>query len=243
MLSKSTMESVDRFWSGEFGHLLDAVSSRRTVVRTLPARPGRGEGIGLFLRENLLIVSIPEGRMTACRHLAEQWSEEDVRHPERVARNLGLNSDALIGPAFIGYTDAALFRIVSGATARVLAPVDAAAVQTLKHDCDPIEWDHGGCELSEDRPAIGVFEAGRLTALAGYDLWGGSIAHICIITHPTCRGRGHGRAAVSELTRLVLARGLIAQYRTLDANGPAMAIAAALGFERYATTVWCRLNG
>lgn len=84
---------------------------------------------------------------------------------------------------------------------------------------------------------------GWLSALAGYDLWGKSVAHICIITHPACRGRGHGRAAVSELTRLVLARRLIAQYRTLDGNAPAMAIAAVLGFERYATTVWCRLNG
>jgi GNAT superfamily N-acetyltransferase len=242
MLGESTMESIDRFWSAMLSQPLDGAATARTIVQSVCDRLDRG-GIGTFLRENLLIVSIPESRMTAYRHLAEGWSAQDVWHPERMGRDLGLDRAVLIGPAFIGYTDADRFRPVPAEAARMLTPADAAAVDSLKHDCGSIEWEHGGCEPSKDRPAIGVFEAGRLAALAGYELWGGSIAHISIVTHPACRGRGHGHAAVSKLTELVLARKLIAQYRTLDANRPSMAIAGALGFERYATTVWCRLNG
>jgi hypothetical protein len=47
---------------------------------------------------------------------------------------------------------------------------------------------------------------------------------------------------VSGLTGEVLKRGLVPQYRTLEANKSSMAIARALGFELYATTVAVRLT-
>ena len=63
---------------------------------------------------------------------------------------------------------------------------------------------------------------------------------IAIVTHPAHRGRGLGKAAVSAIARIALARGLVAQYRTLCANTPSMAIARALGFQRFATTLAIR---
>jgi GNAT superfamily N-acetyltransferase len=148
----------------------------------------------------------------------------------------------LIGPAFVGYTDADKYRPIPGGPTRPLRLEDRPAVQGLRESCDRTEWSHGGSDLQADHPSIGIFEGDRLVTLAGYKLWAGRIAHISIIAHPACRGRGHAAAAVAELTRLVLASGLVRQYRTLESNCPSMAIAAALGFERYATTVWCRIG-
>lgn len=65
-----------------------------------------------------------------------------------------------------------------------------------------------------------------------------------IVTHAAHRGRGHARAALAVVTRLVIERGLVAQYRTLESNAPSLALALArrLGFERWATSLAIRLG-
>jgi predicted GNAT family acetyltransferase len=89
---------------------------------------------------------------------------------------------------------------------------------------------------------VGVFEKGGLVALASYELWGGRIAHISIVSHPLWRGRGYAATAVSALAKIVLERGLVPQYRTLEANKPSMAVARRLGFVQYATSFAVRLS-
>jgi predicted GNAT family acetyltransferase len=81
-----------------------------------------------------------------------------------------------------------------------------------------------------------------LVAVAGYTVWGDVIAHVAVITHPQYRRPGYGRTVVSRLTEEVLRRRLVPQYRTLEANQPSIAIAHALGFAHYATTVAVRLK-
>jgi predicted GNAT family acetyltransferase len=68
------------------------------------------------------------------------------------------------------------------------------------------------------------------------------IAHIAVVTHPSHRGRGYGKAAVAHLAARAIAEGLLPQYRTLDSNQPSLRIAEALGFQRYATSVAVRLK-
>jgi RimJ/RimL family protein N-acetyltransferase len=78
--------------------------------------------------------------------------------------------------------------------------------------------------------------------LASYELRGEKIAHIYVITHAAFRGLGHAIKAVSALTRIVLERKLVPQYRTLEANALSMAMARRLGFIQYATSLVVRLR-
>lgn len=249
MLSQSTMAVVDRYWSGVLGCPLDRPDAARTVVQALPT--GR-EGVGLFLRERLLIVSLSEQWLTDYRRLAERWTTCQVWQPERVRAEMDGLVGTGIGPAFVGYTETGLFRAETAGRSegegrgearqvevRMLTAADASAVAGLRTACDPAEWEHGGSYLAHG-PVVGVFVAGQLVSLAGCEIWGQAIAHICIVSHPRYRGRGCGSLAVSRLTQEVLERGLVPQCRTLDANGPSMGIAGRLRFERYATTVWYR---
>jgi predicted GNAT family acetyltransferase len=87
----------------------------------------------------------------------------------------------------------------------------------------------------------GVFADGVLAAAAGYEVWGETIAHIAVVTHPAFRGRGLGAAAVSRIAAEAVERGLLAQYRTLEANAPSLAIADRLGFQPYARSLAVRL--
>ena len=150
---------------------------------------------------------------------------------------LGPVAARVIGPAYIGY--AREIGPVDGG-ARSLEAEDAAALDRLRGNCDPTEWDHGGSTI--DQSVSGVFVDGELVAAAGYEIWGRSIAHISIVTHPDFRGRGHGRAAVAHVAHRAISAGLLAQYRTLEANTPSIQIAESLEFSNYGSSVAVRLE-
>jgi ribosomal protein S18 acetylase RimI-like enzyme len=143
-------------------------------------------------------------------------------------------SAGVVGPALIGYA-AAVSR-----PARAIEPGDAAALHALQASCAAAEWEHGGGSI--DRPSSGVFAAGRLVAVASYEVWGGVIAHLSIVTHPGYRNRAFGRSAVAHLAERAIAAGLLPQYRTLESNGASVRVAEALGFCRYATSMAVRLK-
>lgn len=144
----------------------------------------------------------------------------------------------VVGPAFIGYADATTYAPCADGEARLLGDDDAPSVDALRAACEPLAWEHGGAARAEI--AVGAFAGATLAALASYRIWGERIAHISIVTHPAHRGRGLGTAAVRAITRIAIERALVAQYRTLVANAPSMAIARRLGFVRWAVSLSIR---
>jgi RimJ/RimL family protein N-acetyltransferase len=88
-----------------------------------------------------------------------------------------------------------------------------------------------GCHAGDALAAAGMLEP-----------WGPRLLHVGIATHPAHRGRGYGKAVVSAMTAHGLAAGGVVQYRTLQANGASVAIARALGFQRFAQTLAVRLT-
>jgi GNAT superfamily N-acetyltransferase len=199
----------------------------------------------LFREGRVIISSPPKGEdfdsmLPALRQGLRKWwwHFQEGSTPDSLVEQMTPVARAVIGPAFIGYAET----VSAPAPAhhlRSLSVSDAAAIESLRANCDPTEWDHGGS--SRDHVCSGVFESGELGALAGYEVWGGTIAHIAVVTHPKFRGRGFGRSAVAHLAQRALDVGLLPQYRTLESNAPSMRIAGSLGFERYATSVAVRI--
>ncbi|RYD49456.1 MAG: GNAT family N-acetyltransferase [Verrucomicrobiaceae bacterium] len=225
---------ADRYWAGHLNCPPDELFSRPlNVVTHGEELKGYSGALGLF-RDGAATVSIPPDRADELRGLLAGL--EDGCTPEQFAAALAPVAALVLGPAYLGYTTD-----IRGddSMARALADDDAAAVEGLREACGEEEWDHGGSSL--DVPCSGVFRDGQLVALAGYETWGGTIAHVYIVTHPGFRGRGFGRSAVAHIVRRALADELLAQYRTLDANTPSIRIAEALGFQRYATSMAVRL--
>jgi RimJ/RimL family protein N-acetyltransferase len=158
-----------------------------------------------------------------------------------VARRVGAATARLVGPAALAYADLATLRPLPTAGTRLLTAADEAAHDYLAAACSPDDWAHGGSEFAL-LPLVGRFVRGQLVALAGYEPWGEQLAHIAVVTHPAHRGKGFGAEAVSLLAENVLARGMIAQYRTLVANEPSLRLGASLGFAPYAETLAIRLR-
>jgi RimJ/RimL family protein N-acetyltransferase len=104
----------------------------------------------------------------------------------------------------------------------------------------PTAWAHSG--ISPERPPVfGCYAAETLAAAGMLEPWGARLLHVGIVTHPAYRGRGYGKAVVSAMTTHGLTTGAVVQYRTLAANRASVAIAQALGFQRFGQTLAVRL--
>ena len=230
---------IESYWSSHMNCPPAALS--RPGVHVSLHGPALAGYVGAFFlyRDGSVVGSLPSSSVALAA--AIQSSDVSVlQSPSSLASLFGVGPASVVGPAFLGYTDPHAFRPASGA-ARLLDISDAPAVEQLQQACTPTEWAHGGSSVLH-QPAAGVFEDGRLMALAGYAVWGGSIAHIAIITHPEARGHGYARQAVSRVTEHALEQGLAPQYRTLEANQPSMNVAHALGFSSFGRSIAVRLG-
>ena len=241
MLDSATIETVDRYWMADLGCSRDALYSRQTLIVLHAASSSNYHGIFVFLRDELLLVSVPRSLIDVFCRNAEEWSRSAVLQEDRLRALVSYPIELVIGPAFVGYTNRANFRPTPAAGAHVLGQQDITALEDLRGACSELEWEHGGSQLG-DQPVVGEYSGDQLVAVAGYQLWSGEIAHIYVITHPQHRGKGYGKSVVSRITDEVLNQGLVPQYQTLEDNVSSMAIARSLEFERYATTVAVRFR-
>jgi GNAT superfamily N-acetyltransferase len=236
----ATLDALNAYWQTFFGC---AMPQQRDLPQTLVVPHvglGTYHGIFLFRRQHTLMVSVPPALVGShAMHLAT-LTVADVADPATLITRVGLPIERLIGPACIGYADAHTFQPCHAGPVRLLTPRDATAFHTFRTACPAIAWEHGGSAFGEE-PLAGYFRADQLVALAGYEVWGTTIAHIAVVTHPQHRGRGYGKAVVSFLSATVLQDQRIPQYRTLYSNTPSMQIARDLGFVAYADSVALRL--
>lgn len=134
----------------------------------------------------------------------------------------------VLGPAALAYVSADGFRPVEpGAVVVGHLPgghPDLRGLERLAWEEDAGEADLEGITS----PAFVVRDGGRVVAAAGYRVWPGRAAHICVLTAPEWRGRGLARAVGSATAAHALGAGLLPQWR---ARLPASRrVALALGF-------------
>lgn len=189
-------------------------------------------GAWALFREGAAMISLPPDSEELSLSLV------DARTIEEFTAALKPVTERTIGPAYTGYATSLRER---STMARTLTSADAAAIEQLRAACDETSWDHGGSDIGQ--PCSGVFLDGQLAALAGYEIWGGTIAHLSVVSAPAFRGKGYGRDAVAHLAERAIKAGLLPQYRTLESNTASLRIAKAIGFEPYATSMAVRLIG
>jgi GNAT superfamily N-acetyltransferase len=149
--------------------------------------------------------------------------------------------ERIVGPAWQGYLRADDFRPAARPNVRQLTAADDPALRRLAEACGEQEWEEVGIGRAE-QVIFGAFGGDRLVAAGMGEPLAAPLLHIGIITHPDERGQGHGRAVVSAISEYGLGVGLVPRYQALAANIPSVAIARALGFTHYATTLAVRLS-
>lgn len=229
------LNQVNRYWADVFGVTPDALDAPGVTVMP-ESEPQDSDGLYLLRRNRTLLLLCHPDRLASWRAQAARIDASIVDDHAALTSWVRQPIARMVGPAYIGYSDAASFRPVQQ-HARLLEPGDDAAYDAFRAQCPPLDWEHGGSEFHPGTLAGSFSNDGQLVALAGYELWGAHLAHIAIVSAPAGRGQGHGCAAVSRLTAHVLDQGLIPQYRTLRANRRSIAIASTLGYAAYADTI------
>ena len=235
MLDDSVIAIANRYWASHLGCAPEDLFSE--PLRILNHSPDLADYDGVFalFRGGGATVSLPPNRADAIRPLLTGLGKDCSS--DALAEALQPVAEKIIGPAYIGYcaeVDPPMH------PARALNPEGKPALQALQQVCNATEWEHGGS--STENPCSGAFADGKLVALAGYEIWGGTIAHISVITHPDYRDRGFARSAVAHLAARALEAGLLPQYRTLEANYASIRISESLGFQPYARSLAARFH-
>lgn len=238
-LTERTEGDLAAYWANFFGCPPGLLAEARGAM--LPhAELDNYNGLFSFWRGEAALISVPPAGLEGWRARLAGAGPAALRDAAALAGLAGAPMSQVIGPAVLAYADEATLRPLPTAGTRLLTAADEGAYERMRAACPPLDWEHGGSAFSL-LPLAGRFVRDELVALAGYELWGERIAHIAIVTRPEQRGRGYGAEAVSLLAEAVVARGLIAQYRTLRANAPSMRIGQSLGFAHYAETLAVRL--
>jgi GNAT superfamily N-acetyltransferase len=235
------LEIARHYWAAELGRPWDELFDRpcRVVTHGLAMQDYHGV-FGLFeASSGHAVISVPVALADSLMPLLEPVLSACT--PAALARALEPVAARVIGPAVIQYVSEVTGAEPStGIQTRPLGAGDAAAVASLRTAVTSEEWKHGGSDLTQ--PCFGAFVKDELLALAGYEIWGGAIAHIAVVSRTDHRGLGCGRAVVQQAALHALAAGLLPQYRTLMSNASSLRIAARLGFEPYAVSLAVRLR-
>jgi GNAT superfamily N-acetyltransferase len=235
MLDECALAKATLYWAQHLGCEPGTLFATPSCVVAHSPELADYNGVFALFRDDSAIISVPKSREKDLRPLLP--GNVDRCAPEALATALAPVTARVIGPAFIGY---AAKIAAPGHGARMLKSSDAPALHQLQNSCDPVEWEHGGSAI--ENSCSGVFIDGQLAALAGYEIWGGGIAHISIITHPEFRGRGLAQSAVAHVAAQAITAGLLLQYRTLEANTASIRIAENLGFLPFARSLAIRLS-
>jgi predicted GNAT family acetyltransferase len=90
-----------------------------------------------------------------------------------------------------------------------------------------------------EQPCSAVFVEDQLVAVAGYEIWGSTIAHIATVTHPGFRQRGYGQSVMAHLTQKAR-QACCRNIGPLKTNFTSLPIAEALGFCFHAKSIAAR---
>ncbi|MGO1199667.1 MAG: GNAT family N-acetyltransferase [Dermabacteraceae bacterium] len=120
-----------------------------------------------------------------------------------------------------------------GEDTRELTAADADAFDAFTALAPEGDLDEAFVEL-DHWLVVGTFRQQQLVSVSSMYPWGETaVADLGVITLPTFRGQGLGRATVRAISAAALSRGYEPQYRCDLDNAPSAALARAAGFARF----------
>jgi GNAT superfamily N-acetyltransferase len=219
-----TLERVRRVWR----ELTGAAAGFRGAGWVVAAGPS-GERRVLVVRLGDAGVVSAAGELVPAVREVVGGAVGDLTEPEAVVEVLGtvVPVAGVRGPAVLAYADAGCFRPCQGAGVVTVGAGDAGVVG-LAAACGA---DAGESSITEMTSPVSVIRAGgRVVAAAGYEVWGGELAQVGVLTDPRYRGRGLGTAVASAAVARAVSGGLVAQWRARPAILGSRRIARTLGF-------------
>lgn len=183
------------------------------------------------------MVAVPEqahDALAACREAVAGRPLEEIANALEHA--LGDHAVAVVdaaGPAVLSYVDATAFSPVHS-EARLLTEEETGSVEQLRARVPDEDWARASTTVRSGRTA-GIFRDDQLVALA--TLAEPPFPDVGVVVDPAFRDSGLGRRVVSRVVDAAFDRdaGVIPRYRTPESEAASLALAASVGFERWAS--------
>jgi RimJ/RimL family protein N-acetyltransferase len=239
MTSAESRQRIDNFWASQLTITPDLLYSEMLLV--LPHPDPSSSSCFVFQHHIFTCVHVPQNHYEQLHETIRSQDRARLLTPEWWQQAFETLRLETIGPAYLGYADVQYFRPLIHHPTQLLTPSDSTALAAFASTVGAVAWEHSG--LGEgSQPIAGCWQEERLVAAAGYRVWGAALAHIGVTTDPAVRGTGYGTSVVSAIGKHALEHRYVLQYRTLHANRPSLAIAEALCFQAYATTLFIALD-
>jgi len=161
---------------------------------------------------------------------------EMLTDPDRLCAVLPIAEQ--LGPASLAYLDERDFQPI-GLDAVDVVSGDDADLAALLTSVTADEADECGlADITSD--AFVVRYGTQVVAAAGYRRWPGLVAHVCLLTAPTHRGRGLARVVACAAVTDGLMNHLLPQWRAR--RDPSRRVARALGFRQLGVQLSIRIT-
>ena len=237
------MESflVDQHWMWMFGVEAAEFASPLTVIEHRSPFFENYKGAWIFEHKGCCIVTVPPPlRDEIVSKIAT--IPDSCRLTKDCARELfGDRMLHVIGPVYQGALEPDYFKPFTRHATRLLTSNDRGLLETLLSECDPADVEDSGVRMNS-MPLHGCFVNCQLVSVAKEIDISPYAMQVGILSHPSFRGQGYGKAAVSAAVTAIFAQGKVVCYQTLSANATSVALATALGHRDYARHLAVRLR-
>jgi len=234
-LSEEGVRKIDAFWADDLGCLPEDFYKTGLGITVREANWDLYAHV--FRRLEWIQVDCSPSLYQDVRNAVQGRGTGEAFEPAFWRAAIGARVERVLGPTYLGYKDVT-DEVPIDHHLRLLGVDEGTLLDQLRHGITSQEWEHGGLENCQTIAAY--FLEGSLVAAAGYEVWGGTLAHICVTTHAGFRSHGFGRACVRAVTEEAVKIGLVAQYQTLFENKPSIAVALALDFVEYGQRMFVR---
>jgi N-acetylglutamate synthase-like GNAT family acetyltransferase len=131
-----------------------------------------------------------------------------------------------VGSAFLLFSQGNSFELVEDQSVRTATNDE---VDQLLESCSRIEGDESGLKGMQDHFVVSD-STGKPIAIAGYEIWNETIAHMGVLVEPSRRGQGLGVRVAKSAAHSARTKSLVLQWRVRTDNTPSNHLAARLGF-------------
>ncbi len=230
---------VSKYWADFLG-----IVPSDFLKRTFMIVEHRGllayNGAWIFRHKAFDLISVPAHQVIELGEKVGTFDRKRIFSPEYLA-TIFPSVDRIIGPVFQGYFHADTFSKVMPNPVRRAKQSDIASIKILAAACDLIEWEHSSIDF-DDQFIFVVHSGDELVSVANLTFEGNTTCKVGIATHPSYRGQGFGRLAVSCAVEFGLELVPFVRYQTLVSNIASISIAKKLGCRTFATTMAIRFK-
>ena len=233
-------KTVTQYWADFFGLTIEDLGTDNVFI--VPHKELIGyQGAWIFRHERTNIISVPDYLLESIKQAQPQIGRDQLFDTVYLNSLFDSRVERFIGPAYQGCLNFDDFVSVSNQCIHKATPSDSSRIAQLALACGQAEWEHSSIDVQDEHIFIYVLN-GEVVAAANIKSENDYAVKVGVVTHPSHRGKGFGRATVNSAVAFAFSLNYLVLFQTLFSNLGSVKIAESLGFKKFAQTMAIRFD-